>query len=103
MTKFKASLKAWGKAFCYRNFWKKKPVAMKKPEGRRLRIPTDKVRRIRELGDKYSAAKAGQDRAAHFDLWEAVAEIHPEVLVGNWAIEFNGPLQAEVVERLNSI
>jgi hypothetical protein len=84
-------------------FWKKNTKAKVKPEPRRLAIPEDKVRWIRTLSDVYERAPNGADRAAHYDCWSAIVDIFPEVKYGSWGIEFPNALEAEVVERLDSI
>lgn len=84
-------------------FWKKNTKAEVKTEPRRMAIPKEKVRLIRTLSDEYKRAPNGSDRAAHYDCWAAIAEIHPEVKIGNWRIEFPSALEVEVVERLDSI
>ena len=83
--------------------WKQKTTEKKKVEGRRLSITADKVRRVRELDDAYQKRPRGLDKTAHYDCWSFIAEIYPEVRVGQWRLRFPGALEAEVVEVVESI
>ena len=80
--------------------WKKKQEAPK-VEPRRLEIPAEKVRHIMVLSDTYGALKSGQDKAAHYDLWAAVAEIFPETAEGRWGLDLKDAMRAFVVERID--
>lgn len=83
--------------------WKQKTTEKKKVEGRRLSIPADKVRQVRELDDAYQKKPRGRDKTEHYDCWSFIAEIHPEVRVGQWRLRFPGALEAKVVEEVESI
>lgn len=81
-------------------FWQKEEPA--KPEPRRLKIPAEKVRRLRRLSDTYEALPVKQASEAKYLLWEAIAEIFPEVREGAWSMESPTALDIVIVERFKA-
>lgn len=77
-------------------FWEKPEVTS---EPRRLEIPAERVLMVREFDDAYCALPQREDRAAHYDLWELIATIHPETKKGSWELLYPSALRAEIVER----
>jgi len=78
-------------------FWKKSVTEEAAPTV--LVIPAEKVRGLLRLRDAYNALPKGQDSEAKFLLWNAIAEIFPEVREGLWNMESITSLRIEIVSR----
>lgn len=77
--------------------WLRKPEP-KKPEPRRIPIPREHRRRIMELVRDYERAPGSARAWETYLLWEAVAEVIPEVTKGQWSIGTGQPLDLCVIE-----
>lgn len=76
-------------------FWQRDP----KPTPRSIPIPPEHRRRIMELVRDYERAPFGSRSWEHYLMWEAVAELIPEVADGNWQMGIGNPLHLCVINK----
>lgn len=76
-------------------FWERDP----EPPQRSIPIPPEHRRRIMELVRDYERAPLGSRSWEHYLMWEAVAELIPEVAEGNWQMGIGNPLNLCVIHK----
>lgn len=68
--------------------------------GRLIELPHECHRMVRVMFDDFNSKPDGQNTAAAYDLWTFLAELYPEVQTGDWSLEFIGPWQVRIIERI---